>query len=122
MQVSVDDLCQTKPSTPRSIRRRLQKSLREGIRCVHPSRSSRAAQFKAGDRLQPTNGGDPPCGVRDGKTLTTDGPVRRKPREQLGRLLPGRGQGSRRRAGGSRRAFPAPRFGSIEVRRPIWVL
>ncbi len=73
--------------------------------------------FKAGDRLQPTTTATT-VRVRDGKTLTTDGPFA-ETREQLGGyyLIDAKDLDA---ALGIAARIPGARFGSIEV-RPIWV-
>src|ERR1700694_3935354 len=76
-----------------------------------------SGNFKAGDRLQPASTATT-VRVRDGKTLTTDGPFA-ETREALGGdylveakdLDPALAIAAR---------IPSARFGSIEV-RPIWV-
>jgi hypothetical protein len=73
--------------------------------------------FKAGDRLQPTTTATT-VRVREGKTLTTDGPFA-ETREQLGGyyLIEAKDLDA---AIGIAARIPGARFGSIEV-RPIWV-
>ena len=76
-----------------------------------------AGNFKAGDRLQPTTTATT-VRVREGKTLTTDGPFA-ETREQLGGyyLVEARDLDA---ALAIAARIPGARFGSIEV-RPIWV-
>ena len=76
-----------------------------------------SGNFKAGDRLQPTTTATT-VRVRDGKTLTTDGPFA-ETREQLGGyyLIEAKDLDS---AIGIAARIPSARDGSIEV-RPIWV-
>lgn len=76
-----------------------------------------AGNFKAGDRLQPTTTGTT-VRVRDGKTLTTDGPFA-ETREQLGGyyLIDAKNLDE---ALAIAARIPTARTGSIEV-RPIWV-
>ncbi len=73
--------------------------------------------FKAGDRLQPTATATT-VRVRDGKTLTTDGPFA-ETREQLGGyyLIEAKDLDA---AIAVAARIPSARIGSIEV-RPIWV-
>ena len=73
--------------------------------------------FKAGDRLQPTATATT-VRVRDGKTLTTDGPFA-ETAEQLGGyyLIEAKDIDA---ALAIAARIPGARFGSIEV-RPIWV-
>ena len=73
--------------------------------------------FKAGDRLQPTSTATT-VRVRDGKTLTTDGPFA-ETREQLGGyyLIEAKDLDA---AIAIAARIPGARTGSIEV-RPIWV-
>jgi hypothetical protein len=77
----------------------------------------RSGNFKAGDRLQPTTTATT-VRVRDGKTLTTDGPFA-ETREQLGGyyLIDAKDLDE---ALAIAAKIPGARFGSIEV-RPIWV-
>src|SRR3954452_11073943 len=78
-----------------------------------------SGNFKAGDRLQPTaTATTVRVRVRDGKTLTTDGPFA-ETREQLGGyyLIEAKDLDA---ALGIAARIPGARFGSIEV-RPIWV-
>jgi hypothetical protein len=77
----------------------------------------KSGNFKAGDRLQPTTMATT-VRVRDGKTLTTDGPFA-ETREQLGGyyLVEARDLDE---ALAIAAKIPGARFGSIEV-RPIWV-
>jgi hypothetical protein len=76
-----------------------------------------SGSFKAGDRLQPTATATT-VRVRDGKTLTTDGPFA-ETREQLGGyyLVEAKDLDAALAIAAS---IPGARFGSIEV-RPIWV-
>jgi hypothetical protein len=76
-----------------------------------------SGQFKAGDRLQPTTTATT-VRVRDGKTLTTDGPFA-ETREQLGGyyMVDAKDLDS---AIAIAARIPSARIGSIEV-RPIWV-
>ena len=76
-----------------------------------------SGNFKAGDRLQDTPTATT-VRVRDGKTLTTDGPFA-ETREQLGGyyLVEARDLDA---ALAIAARIPGARFGSIEV-RPIWV-
>jgi hypothetical protein len=76
-----------------------------------------SGNFKAGDRLQPTSTATT-VRVRDGKTLTTDGPFA-ETREQLGGyyLVEARDLDA---ALAIAARIPGARVGSIEV-RPIWV-
>ena len=76
-----------------------------------------SGNFKAGDRLQPTTTATT-VRVRDGKTLTTDGPFA-ETREQLGGyyLIEAKDLDA---ALGIAARIPGARYGSIEV-RPIWV-
>jgi hypothetical protein len=73
--------------------------------------------FKAGDRLQPTTAATT-VRVRDGKTLTTDGPFA-ETREQLGGYYLVEAKDLDAALEIAVR-IPGARFGSIEV-RPIWV-
>jgi hypothetical protein len=73
--------------------------------------------FKAGDRLQPTTTATT-VRVRDGKTLTTDGPFA-ETREQLGGYYIVEAKDLDTALGIAAR-IPGARYGSIEV-RPIWV-
>jgi hypothetical protein len=76
-----------------------------------------SGQFKAGDRLQPTTTATT-VRVRDGKTLTTDGPFA-ETREQLaGYYMVDAKDLDTAIAIAAR--IPGARTGSIEV-RPIWV-
>ena len=77
----------------------------------------KSGNFKAGDRRQPTTTATT-VRVRDGKTLTTDGPFA-ETREQLGGyyLVEARDLDE---ALAIAAKIPGARFGSIEV-RPIWV-
>jgi hypothetical protein len=76
-----------------------------------------SGNFKAGDRLQPTTTATT-VRVRDGKTLTTDGPFA-ETREQLGGyyLIEAKDLNA---AIDIAARIPGARTGSIEV-RPIWV-
>src|SRR5438445_1155138 len=76
-----------------------------------------SGNFKAGDRLQPTSTATT-VRVREGKTLTTDGPFA-ETREQLGGyyLIEAKDLDA---ALAIAARIPGARFGSIEV-RPIWV-
>ncbi len=76
-----------------------------------------SGNFKAGDRLQPTTTATT-VRVRDGKTLTTDGPFA-ETREQLGGyyLIEAKDLDA---AIAVAARIPSARIGSIEV-RPIWV-
>ncbi|MEY9108132.1 hypothetical protein ABH999_004328 [Bradyrhizobium yuanmingense] len=73
--------------------------------------------FKAGDRLQPTTTATT-VRVREGKTLTTDGPFA-ETREQLGGyyLIEAKDLNAAIEIAAR---IPSARIGSIEV-RPIWV-
>jgi hypothetical protein len=73
--------------------------------------------FKAGDRLQDTHTATT-VRVRDGKTLTTDGPFA-ETREQLGGYYLVEATDLDAAIAIAAR-IPGARFGSIEV-RPIWV-
>jgi hypothetical protein len=77
-----------------------------------------AGQFKAGDRLKPTATATT-VRVRDGKTLTTDGPFA-ETREQLGGYYLVEAKNLDEAIGIAAR-IPGARHGSIEV-RPIWPL
>jgi hypothetical protein len=76
-----------------------------------------SGNFKGGDRLQPTTTATT-VRVRDGKTLTTDGPFA-ETREQLGGyyLIEAKDLDT---ALAIAAKIPGARLGSIEV-RPIWV-
>jgi hypothetical protein len=76
-----------------------------------------SGNFKAGDRLQPTSTATT-VRVREGKTLTTDGPFA-ETREHLGGyyLIEAKDLDT---ALGIAARIPSARLGSIEV-RPIWV-
>jgi hypothetical protein len=76
-----------------------------------------SGNFKAGDRLQPTTTATT-VRVREGKTLTTDGPFA-ETREQLGGyyLIEAKDLDT---ALAIAARIPSARYGSIEV-RPIWV-
>ena len=76
-----------------------------------------SGNFKAGDRLRPTSTATT-VRVRDGKTLTTDGPFA-ETREQLGGyyLIEAKDLDA---ALAIAARIPSARIGSIEV-RPIWV-
>jgi hypothetical protein len=78
----------------------------------------KGGQFKAGDRLRPTSTATT-VRVRDGKTLTTDGPFA-ETREQLGGyyLIEARDLDE---ATAIAARIPGARYGSIEV-RPIWTM
>ena len=76
-----------------------------------------SGNFKAGDRLRPTTTATT-VRIRDGKTLTTDGPFA-ETREQLGGyyLIEAKDLDA---AIAIAARIPSARLGSIEV-RPIWV-
>ena len=76
-----------------------------------------SGNFKAGDRLQPTTTATT-VRIRDGKTLTTDGPFA-ETREQLGGyyLIEAKDLDA---ALAIAVRIPGARYGSIEV-RPLWV-
>jgi hypothetical protein len=76
-----------------------------------------SGNFKAGDRLQPTTTATT-VRVRDGKTLTTDGPFA-ETREQLGGYYLVEAKDLDTAIEIASR-IPSARIGSIEV-RPIWV-
>jgi hypothetical protein len=76
-----------------------------------------SGNFKAGDRLQPTTTATT-LRVRDGKTLTTDGPFA-ETREQLGGYYLVEANDLDAALAIAAR-IPSARLGSIEV-RPIWV-
>jgi hypothetical protein len=76
-----------------------------------------SGNFKAGDRLRPTSTATT-VRVRDGKTLTTDGPFA-ETREQLGGYYLVEAKDLDAALAIAAR-IPSARFGSIEV-RPIWV-
>src|SRR5665213_2882303 len=76
-----------------------------------------SGNFKAGDGLQPTSTATT-VRVRDGKTLTTDGPFA-ETREQLGGYYLVEAKDLDTALAIAAR-IPGARFGSIEV-RPIWV-
>ena len=76
-----------------------------------------SGNFKAGDALQPTTTATT-VRVRDGKTLTTDGPFA-ETREQLGGYYLVEAKDLDAALAIAAR-IPGARFGSIEV-RPIWV-
>jgi len=76
-----------------------------------------SGNFKAGDRLQPTATATT-VRVRDGKTLTTDGPFA-ETREQLGGYYLVEAKDLDAAIAIAAR-IPGARIGSIEV-RPIWV-
>ena len=76
-----------------------------------------SGNFKAGDRLQPTSTATT-VRVREGKTLTTDGPFA-ETREQLGGYYLVEAKDLDTALSIAAR-IPGARFGSIEV-RPIWV-
>jgi hypothetical protein len=75
-----------------------------------------SGNFKAGDRLQPTTTATT-VRVRDGKTLTTDGPFA-ETREQLGGYYLVEAKDLDTAISIAAR-IPGARIGSIEV-RPIW--
>ena len=77
----------------------------------------KSGNFKAGDRLQPATTATT-VRVKDGKTLTTDGPFA-ETREQLGGyyLIEAKDLDT---AIAIAARIPGARYGSIEV-RPIWV-
>ncbi|MDB5971190.1 MAG: hypothetical protein JWQ90_3640 [Hydrocarboniphaga sp.] len=77
-----------------------------------------AGQFKAGDRLKPTATATT-VRIRDGKTLTTDGPFA-ETREQLGGYYLVDAKNLDEAIAIAAR-IPGARHGSIEV-RPIWPL
>jgi hypothetical protein len=76
-----------------------------------------SGNFKAGDRLQPTATATT-VRIRDGKTLTTDGPFA-ETREQLGGYYLVEAKDLDAALAIAAR-IPTARYGSIEV-RPIWV-
>jgi hypothetical protein len=76
-----------------------------------------SGNFKAGDRLQPTSTATT-VRVREGKTLTTDGPFA-ETREQLGGYYIVEAKDLDAAIAIAAR-IPSARLGSIEV-RPIWV-
>jgi hypothetical protein len=76
-----------------------------------------SGNFKAGDRLRPTTTATT-VRVRDGKTLTTDGPFA-ETREQLGGYYLVEAKDLDAALAIAAR-IPGARLGSIEV-RPIWV-
>jgi hypothetical protein len=76
-----------------------------------------SGNFKAGDRLQPVSTATT-VRVKDGKTLTTDGPFA-ETREQLGGYYLVEAKDLDAAIGIAAR-IPGARYGSIEV-RPIWV-
>ena len=76
-----------------------------------------SGHFKAGDGLQPVSTATT-VRVRDGKTLTTDGPFA-ETREQLGGYYLVEAKDLDEAIGIAAR-IPSVRIGSIEV-RPIWV-
>jgi hypothetical protein len=76
-----------------------------------------SGNFKAGDRLQPATTGTT-VRVRDGKTLTTDGPFA-ETHEQLGGYYLVEAKDLDAALAIAAR-IPTARYGSIEV-RPIWV-
>ena len=76
-----------------------------------------SGNFKAGDRLQPTTTATT-VRVKDGKTLTTDGPFA-ETREQLGGYYLVEAK-DLNEALGIAAKIPGAKVGSIEV-RPIWV-
>lgn len=77
----------------------------------------KGGNFKAGDRLQPTTTATT-VRVRDGKTLTTDGPFA-ETREQLGGYYLIDAENLDQALAIAAR-IPTARTGAIEV-RPIWV-
>ena len=85
--------------------------------CTFTQSIIQSGNFKAGDRLQPTATATT-VRVRDGKTLTTDGPFA-ETREQLGGYYLVEAKDLDAALGIAAR-IPGARFGSIEV-RPIWV-
>ena len=87
-----------------------------GIRRLHAV-IVQSGNFKAGDRLQPTSTATT-VRVRDGKTLTTDGPFA-ETREQLGGYYLVEAKDLDAALAIAAR-IPGARIGSIEV-RPIWV-
>ena len=78
----------------------------------------KSGHLKAGDALQPTSTATS-CAIRNGKTLTTDGPFA-ETQGAARRLLPRRGQGPRRGHQDRRARIPSAQTGTIEV-RPIHV-
>ena len=76
-----------------------------------------SGNFKAGDRLQPTITATT-VRIRDGKTMTTDGPFA-ETREQLGGYYLVEAKDLDAALAMAAR-IPGARYGSIEV-RPIWV-
>ena len=76
-----------------------------------------SGNFKAGDRLQPTSTATT-VRIRDGKTLTTDGPFA-ETREQLGGYYLVEAKDLDAALAMAAR-IPGARFGSVEV-RPLWV-
>ena len=76
-----------------------------------------SGNFKAGDRLQPTSTATT-VRIRDGKTLTTDGPFA-ETREQLGGYYLVEAKDLDAALAIAAR-IPGARHGSIEV-RPVWV-
>ena len=76
-----------------------------------------SGNFKAGDRLQPTTTATT-VRIRDGKTMTTDGPFA-ETREQLGGYYLVEAKDLDAALAMAAR-IPGARYGSIEV-RPIWV-
>ena len=76
-----------------------------------------SGNFKGGDRLQPTSTATT-VRIRDGKTLTTDGPFA-ETREQLGGYFMVEAKDLDTAIAIAAR-IPGARYGSIEV-RPVWV-
>jgi hypothetical protein len=76
-----------------------------------------SGNFKAGDRLQPTTTATT-VRIRDGKTMTTDGPFA-ETREQLGGYYLVEAKDLDAALAMAAR-IPGARYGAIEV-RPIWV-
>lgn len=76
-----------------------------------------SGNFKAGDRLQPVSTATT-VRIRDGKTMTTDGPFA-ETREQLGGYYLVEAKDLDAALAIAAR-IPGARYGSIEV-RPIWV-
>jgi hypothetical protein len=99
---------------------RLDKAARESMLGEYQTFTQSIIQsgnFKAGDRLQPASTATT-VRIRDGKTLTTDGPFA-ETREQLGGyyLIEARDLDA---ATAIAARIPGARYGSIEV-RPVWV-
>jgi hypothetical protein len=76
----------------------------------------KAGQFKGGDRLKPVSSATT-VRIRDGKTLTTDGPFA-ETREQLGGYYMVEAKNLDEAIAIAAR-IPGAKFGSIEV-RPVW--